>query len=56
VAREAGVRMLALVHLDKDVQEKALAVAREMFMNTVLPAEGQVFEVEKDRVTTEPTN
>ena len=56
VAREAGVRMLALVHLDKDVQEKALAAAREVFMNTVLPAEGQVFEVEKDRVTTEPTN
>lgn len=52
VAREAGVDMLALVHLDLAAREEALIAAREVFANTVLPSKGQVFEVEKDSVTT----
>ena len=52
VALEANVHMLALVHLDQDVQTAALKAAREIFPNTVLPSEGQVFQVGKDSVST----
>lgn len=45
-AAKAGVGLLALVHMPSDREEGALPAAREIFPNTVLPAEGQVIEVE----------
>jgi ribonuclease Z len=46
IAREAGVKRLALVHCAEDRQEAALAAARALFPNSFWPKDGEAVTVE----------
>ena len=45
VAREAGVKRLALIHCPRPQQAEALAAARALFPATIYPEEGERVDV-----------